>query len=236
MDIKCSCGQWPRDFNLTLAQRSGWKKKEGADAPTSALPHPPFLQCYWSTSLQKIRCSFSQATNKKNIPSAKSELWWVFSRLTAAAENAGFCWKSGARRIPLCYIAFPAPQSITSSQGFLPISPAERSNLQAASRDWDFQQSLARSDCTFHLITIFHSFSNVVKANVYRLLNITILTLCCSQHRQNHTQQYERQNLLQFGALTEHILVSSVNKNAFVLPLLPLVLVNIAIELYSLGI
>lgn len=60
--------------------------------------------------------------------------------------------------------------------------------------------------------------------------------LCCSQHRQNHTQQYERQNLLQFGALTEHILVSSVNKNAFVLPLLPLVLVNIAIELYSLGI
>lgn len=46
----------------------------------------------------------------------------------------------------------------------------------------------ARSVSAFHLLLSFPSSSNVVEANIHRLLKTTILTLHCSQHTQEHSQ------------------------------------------------
>lgn len=103
----------------------------------------------------------SQATKKENILGAESEHWWVSSRSRAAAANADFCWKIWARGE--CLYIILSFQHLRASFRFL--------------QDTETSVTAARSVYAFHLILIFPSSSNVVKANIYRLLNVIILML-----------------------------------------------------------
>lgn len=173
----------------------------------------------------------SQATNKRSIPAAKSELWYFFSRQRAAAENVYFHWKSGAR-MPLCSVVFPDLRASLAANDFCP------SYLKGPAGCFKTEISAitVRSNCAFRLILAFLNPSNVVKASIYGFQNNAILTFHFSKHRQNHTQLHERQNVLQFDALSENILVCSANRTAFLLALLLIILVNTVSELYSLWI
>lgn len=79
------------------------------------------------------------------------------------------------------YIVFPVSQSTIGTQLSLLATtfrlPQERKISIIA----------AGSVSAFHLLLIFACSSNVVEANIHRLLKTTILTLRCSQHTHEHS-------------------------------------------------
>lgn len=79
----------------------------------------------------------SQPTKKENTLGAKSEHWWVSSRSRAAAENANFCWKFGARECLYIILSFQHLRASLAASG-----PSYlQGDLCVASRDWDVNNS-----------------------------------------------------------------------------------------------
>lgn len=177
---------------------------------------------HWPTKTQMF--TVSQATKKENILGAKSKHWCISpadeqqQKILISMENLGntctlYCLSSISEHhwdwvIPLSYRGtFRLPQEPNMSI------------------------TAATFVSAFHPLLIFPSSSNVVEANIHRLRKTTILTLHCSQHKQEHSKWYER--IFCYLGPSENTWVCSANKNKFFLPFFLVILSNRATELYS---
>lgn len=179
-------------------------------------PSLGFLQCYWSTSLQKIRClqpaklQTREALREPNLSSGGSSAdKEQQQKMPISAENLG--WE--------CPYALLSSQHLTVSLAVSDLCPSYLQGPTGCFKT-EISATTVRSDCAFHLILTFPNPPSVVKASIYGFQSNTILTFHFSKHRQNHTQLHERQNMLQFDALSESIWVCSANRTAFLLAFL----------------